>query len=141
MTLILSKGTLFALSALAGYRLPHLSDGNPLQFTASAVYQIDESTRYHHRAEHGSQDPQAQHNGKSLYRTRPERKQGDTCTQGSDVGIENGRPGTLVTCIYRSLRRHALSQFVAYTFINQHVGVDRHPQGKSNGCHSGRRQG
>src|SRR5687768_15601443 len=72
-----------SLSTLVGHRLPHLSDGNPLQFAAAAVYQIDESARDHHRAEHGSQNTQAQYDGKSLYRTRPERKQSDTRNQGS----------------------------------------------------------
>src|SRR5665647_166314 len=109
-----------------------LADDQLGDLAAIAVDQIDDGTRYQDGAEHRSHDAQYVYHREALDRTSAEHEQGQTGNQGSDVGVEDGIEGAVITGMDGRLWRIAVAQFFPYAFVDQHVGINRHPQGQRN---------
>ena len=83
-------------------------------------------------AEQGGEDPDDQRGGKALDGARSEEEQDQTGKEGGQLGIENGTVGVPVTVLDGRLQILSGSQLLPDTFIDQHVGVNRHTDGEHN---------
>src|SRR5690348_12906627 len=120
----------FAMSgrACCAFLPAHVADRQPLQTLARAEHQIDDRARHRHGAEHGSHDAEHVHHREAAYRPGAEQEQRNAREHAGQVRIENGGPGSLVAGTDRRLRRSALPQLFPDALVDQHVGVDGHPE-------------
>ena len=85
-------------------------------------------TGQEHGREERAKDTDNQGGSKAPDRTGTEVEQDDTGQDRSGIGVDNGREGIRITfsqCLARSL---AGFQLFLGTFIDQHVGIDRHTE-------------
>src|SRR5690606_6879043 len=101
------------------------SDRQCLELGRAAEDQDDEGMGAGHRSEHRRENTDRQGDGEAANRSRAEGHQTERGDQMGDVGVENGRPGFFVTRADGSEGRQAVAQFLAYSFADEHVGVDR----------------
>ena len=119
----------------------HIADRQLAHFFLAAVDQVDQSARDHYGAEYRGDNTQAMHHRKAAHRTRSPDQQRQAGNQCGDIRIDDGIERALITGLYRHLRRHAITQFLADTFIDQHIGINRHTQRQGNGSNAGQGHG
>src|SRR5207342_47532 len=105
-------------------------DGQRLELATTAVDQRRDAARHRHRGVHRGHDAGDQRHREALDRAGAECEQRHARQQCGEVGIGNRAGGLLVTAGDRCLGWYPGAQFFAYSFIDQHVGVDRHANGQ-----------
>src|SRR5882757_9349595 len=101
---------------------------------------VRDGARAHSGGEHGGGEADHQRHREALDRTLAEQEQHEGGDEGGDVGVGDGEEGALVAGVHRRMRRQAQTQFLADTFVDQHVGVHRHAQGQHHAGDAGHGQ-
>src|SRR5688572_13553754 len=92
-----------------GVRTPYRAYRYGLQFFLPPVPEVDETARKEYRREHGCQNADAVHHGKTAHRPGAEREQRHARDQGGDVRVENRAPSAVIAGIDGGLRRGAIA--------------------------------
>ena len=76
---------------------------------------------------HADGKTEEESNREALNLVRSDRKQNHGRQQGSNIRVEDSDKGFLKAVLNRHADTGSLGNFFSHTFINQNVGVDRHP--------------
>ena len=93
------------------------------------------------RSEHRGDNSETEGNCEAAYRTCSELVKDNRGDNGGDVGVDNGNARTAETGMNGFRRAHAQTQFLAYSFKNQHVGVNSHADSQHDPCDSRKGEG